>query len=159
MHNIGDRKDKDFVASDLDNLCALQLLFPAVTFCNHNRIKCGRLDHELKKADSTSSANETKKILEELWNQACVDLSPTTQGRTKRQSGPSDSNMLGAPHGDTPSYLESEYEFLAPFMTLSENERRSIGHDFDSFIKACTFRGKDCLNIRLSLHLTSALIY
>ena len=112
-----------------------------------------------KKADSSSSANETKEILEELWNQACVDLSPTKPGRTKRQSVPPDSNMLGAPHGDTPSYLESEYEFLAPFMTLSENERRSIGHDFDSFIKACTFRGKDCLDIRLSFKLTLAFIY
>ena len=132
-----------------------QLLFPAVTFCNHNRIKCGRLDHELKKADQNSSARETKKIFQELWTQACVDTGPAQQGnREKRESGPSDSNMMGDPDGATPSYLETEYEFLAPFMSLTENERRSIGHDFDSFIKSCTFRGKDCLDIRSDFNST-----
>ena len=74
--------------------------------------------------------------------------------RKKRESGPSDPNMMGDPSGATPSYLESEYKFLASFMSLSENERRSIGHDFDSLIKSCTFRGKDCLNIRSAFNWT-----
>ena len=119
-----------------------------MTFCNHNRIKCGRLDHERKKAGQNSSAKETKKLFDELWTLACVETSPPHPSRKKRETGPSDSNMMGAPTGDTPSYLESEYDFLDPFMSLTETERRSIGHDFDSFIKSCTFRGKDCLNIR-----------
>ena len=120
-----------------------------MTFCNHNRIKCGRLEHERNKAGQNASAdNETKKILKELWSQACDDAIPALPAREKRQAGPSDSDMMGDPPGDTPSYLETEYEFLAPFMSLTETERRSIGHDFDSFIKSCTFRGKDCLNIR-----------
>ena len=55
------------------------------------------------------------------------------------------------PPGETPDYLESEYTFLAEFMTLNETMRRSIGHQFDSFIKSCTFRGKDCLNTRSEL--------
>ena len=57
------------------------------------------------------------------------------------------------PPGDTPVYLESEYTFLAKFMTLNETMRRSIGHQFDSFIKSCTFRGKDCLNARSELRI------
>ena len=124
-----------------------QLLFPAVTFCNHNRIKCVRLDHERKKAGQNSH-NETKKILEILWQQACGGTSQASPAREKRETGSSDSDMMEDPTGDSPSYLETEYEFLAPFMSLTETERRSIGHDFDSFIKSCTFRGKDCLNIR-----------
>ena len=40
--------------------------------------------------------------------------------------------------------VANEWEFLRNFMTLNEKERILIGHDFDSFIKGCTFRGKDC---------------
>ena len=41
--------------------------------------------------------------------------------------------------------VANEFEFLRNFMTLNDLERMIIGQDFDSFIKGCTFRGKDCL--------------
>jgi hypothetical protein len=42
--------------------------------------------------------------------------------------------------------IANEWEFLRNFMTLNEQERILIGHDFHSFVKGCTFRGKDCLD-------------
>jgi hypothetical protein len=41
--------------------------------------------------------------------------------------------------------VADEWKFLRNFMTLNEQERILIGHDFKSFIKGCTFRGKDCM--------------
>ena len=43
------------------------------------------------------------------------------------------------------SYVAEEMDFLRIFMALNEEERILIGHNFTSFIKACTFRGNDCL--------------
>ena len=48
----------------------------------------------------------------------------------------------------TLSPLQREYIFLQNYMSLKESVRISIGHDFSSFIKNCTFRGKNCLNMR-----------
>ena len=44
-----------------------------------------------------------------------------------------------------PAAVANEMEFLRNFMALNEQERMLIGHDFKSFIKGCTFRGKNCL--------------
>ena len=51
-------------------------------------------------------------------------------------------------YGVQPAAVANEMEFLRNFMTLNEKERILIGHNFNSFIKRCTFRGKDCLNER-----------
>ena len=51
-------------------------------------------------------------------------------------------------YGVQPAAVANEFNFLRNFMTLNEKERILIGHDFSSFIKRCTFRGKDCLNER-----------
>ena len=48
-------------------------------------------------------------------------------------------------YGVQPAAVANEMEFLRNFMTLEEKERILIGHDFNSFIKGCTFRGKNCL--------------
>ena len=48
--------------------------------------------------------------------------------------------------GQQPSSVAEEMEFLRTFMSLDEKERQLIGHNFTSFIKGCTFRGRDCLN-------------
>ena len=48
-------------------------------------------------------------------------------------------------YGIQPAAVANEMEFLRNFMSLDENERILIGHDFKSFIKGCTFRGKNCL--------------
>ena len=39
-----------------------------------------------------------------------------------------------------------EMKFLKNFMTMNEEERKLIGHNFTSIFKACTFRGNDCLD-------------
>ena len=49
-------------------------------------------------------------------------------------------------YGSQPATVAQEMEFLTNFMTLNEQERMLIGHDFKSLIKSCTFRGKDCLD-------------
>ena len=119
-----------------------QLLFPAVTFCNQNRINCNKLNSTLNDVDNNLDKT-TLDTLKALMDQGCVDQSP--KKRRRRQTS---SDMMGPP-GATPSYLEAEYQFLDFFMSLNESVRRSIGHDFPTFIKSCTFRGKDCLNMRL----------
>ena len=48
-------------------------------------------------------------------------------------------------YGVQPAAVANEMEILRNFMTLEEKERILIGHDFNSFIKGCTFRGKNCL--------------
>ena len=136
------------------------LLFPAVTFCNQNRVNCDRVARKLQEIDQDSD-NETFTILQWIETKACTEPPlpppPVPPTRRKRQApdprlgpGPGLGESMGPP-GETPDYLESEYTFLAEFMTLNETMRRSIGHQFDSFIKSCTFRGKDCLNTRSEL--------
>ena len=48
--------------------------------------------------------------------------------------------------GDQPVFVAEEMGFLKTFMSLNEEERILIGHNFSSFIKGCTFRGRDCLD-------------
>ena len=43
-----------------------------------------------------------------------------------------------------PTSVAEEMEFVQVFMTLNEDERALIGHDFKDFIKECTFRGHIC---------------
>ena len=49
-------------------------------------------------------------------------------------------------YGAQPTSVAEEMEFLRTFMTLNEAERILIGHNYTSFIKGCTFRGRDCFN-------------
>ena len=48
--------------------------------------------------------------------------------------------------GNQPAIVANEYKFLRNYMALNDDERTIIGQDFDSFIKECSFRGKDCRN-------------
>ena len=41
-----------------------------------------------------------------------------------------------------------EMEFLALYMTLNEDIRKQIGHQFQDFIQDCTYRGTSCKNER-----------
>ena len=52
----------------------------------------------------------------------------------------------GGSYGTQPTSVAEEMEFLRTFMTLNEEERTLIGHNYTSFIKGCTFRGRDCFN-------------
>ena len=60
----------------------------------------------------------------------------------------SDTETLVEPvdYGKQTATVANEWKFLENFMTLNEEERILIGHDFESFIKSCTFRGKNCLD-------------
>ena len=56
-----------------------------------------------------------------------------------------DVNPDAVNYGVQPAAIANEMNFFSNFMSLTEQERILIGHEFSSFIKACTFRGKDCL--------------
>ena len=45
-----------------------------------------------------------------------------------------------------PAFLDTEYIFLQYFMSLEEEQRFKIGHNFSGLVKSCTFRGRDCNN-------------
>jgi hypothetical protein len=45
-----------------------------------------------------------------------------------------------------PVEVEAEWQFLNDYMSLNEKLRKMIGQPFDSFVKSCIFRGKDCLD-------------
>ena len=47
-----------------------------------------------------------------------------------------------------PPSVGKEMTFLKHFMAMNEGERKLIGHNFTSILKACTFRGKNCLEDR-----------
>ena len=40
--------------------------------------------------------------------------------------------------------VAEEMKFVRVFMSLSDDERQLIGHNFTSFIKACSYRGRTC---------------
>ena len=111
-----------------------KLLFPAVTFCNQNRVNCERVRSLLR------SGQEDQRL---TWieDNLCKD-----RNVWKKLDGAR--NHSGGPDGPTLSPLEREFIFLQNYMSLNESVRISIGHDFPSFMKNCTFRGKNCLNIR-----------
>ena len=108
-----------------------------MTFCNQNRVNCEKVWIELERDND----NLTQNILLWMMENVCRELSlgRSQSNRNKREST---ATM------ETPDYLESEYTFVKQYMSLFEDTRRSIGHDFDSMTKSCTFRGKNCLNIR-----------
>ena len=49
-----------------------------------------------------------------------------------------------------PTYLDTEYNFLQMYMSLEEEQRFRIGHNFSGLLKSCTFRGRDCNDERLA---------
>ena len=120
-----------------------------MTFCNQNRVNCARLTDQLEDQSDSHSAN----ILQWIRTTVCSAAPSPPNGRKRRQA-PAPGGQLGqmGPTGDTPDYLETEYTFLKQYMSLNRSIRSHIGHEFTSFIKSCTFRGKDCLNIRSSPH-------
>ena len=52
---------------------------------------------------------------------------------------------LSEEKGGQPPSVGKEMKFLKNFMTMNEEERKLIGHNFTSIFKSCTFRGNDCL--------------
>ena len=57
-----------------------------------------------------------------------------------------DDNYKAVDYGIQTESVANEFEFLRNFMSLNDQERIIIGHDFDSFIQSCTFRGKNCMD-------------
>ena len=56
--------------------------------------------------------------------------------------GPTGTEGLGA----APESVNAENLFLYYYMNMDAQDRMMIGHQFDDTIKACSFRGKDCLS-------------
>ena len=138
-----------------------------MTICNSNRISCERLktvfDHWDKDKDN-ESYNKLKEIVclnvcplsfsetrlkEEL---KCNEITTVSDSRKKRSPTGGPAGPGQAPPDDglggMPTLLKAQYQFLALYMGLNERTRVAIGHQFDDFIKECTFLGSDCLNIR-----------
>ena len=110
-----------------------KLPFPAVTFCNQNRVNCERLRSLLK--------TDQDQRLSWIEDNLCKDRKVwKTLNGSRHHSG--------GPDGHTLSPLQREFLFLQNYMSLNESARISIGHDFPSFMKNCTFRGNNCLNMR-----------
>ena len=138
-----------------------QLTFPAVTLCNYNRINCDQLLATIEEID-TNSDKETYQSLIQLRSksgcpaQTAQNSAPTndnsaTGGRRKRAASaaaPSSDQTTEVRIGEMPDFLSAEYEFLEVYMALNESLRHKIGHQFDGFIKECTFRGMDCLDTK-----------
>ena len=61
------------------------------------------------------------------------------------QEGNKDGGPPPGDYGEQTGAVKLENEFVMQYMGLSEMVRKMIGHDFDDFIKMCTFRGSTCL--------------
>ena len=106
-----------------------KLMFPAVTFCNQNRVNCERLRSRLETGQDLDQ--------DEIQKLSWIEDNLCSSG-----------NHSGEPDGPTLSPIQREFIFLQNYMGLNESARISIGHDFPSFIKNCTFKGKNCGNMR-----------
>ena len=63
-----------------------------------------------------------------------------------QHGGDGQNNPSPGAYGEQSQAAKDEAEFVMQYMTLSETIRKMIGHDFESFLKMCTFRGSDCLD-------------
>ena len=107
-----------------------------MTFCNQNRVNCDRVRSLLE----TGQDQEEITRLRWIETNICNDQTIWDMLHVSKQ------NSEGPDATLTP--LQIEFMFLQNYMSLKESVRISIGHDFSSFIKICTFRGKNCLNMR-----------
>ena len=125
-----------------------------MTICNSNRISCERFKTVYDQWNVSDTDTYSK-----LHSIACLNVCPLSidvkqlscpppgVSRKKRSSSdeqPPPPNGLGG----MPANLKAQYEFLALYMGLNERVRLTIGHQFEDFIKECTFLGSDCLDIR-----------
>ena len=146
------------------------MTFPAVTICNSNRISCSRFKIAYDHWEKAEVNDDNKETFEKLYKIACLNVcpnsidveqlscpSPSTNTEEKRKkrspgSGPPEGPAPPGPAlGEIPPNMKAQYEFLQLYMSLNEKVRLSIGHQFEDFIKECTFLGSDCLNVRLSI--------
>ena len=63
-----------------------------------------------------------------------------------QHGGQGQNNPQPGAYGEQSQAAKDEAEFVMQYMTLSETIRKMIGHNFESFLKMCTFRGSDCLD-------------
>ena len=147
--------------------------FPSVTVCNQNRVDCTRVMELIDLCDQTPdncsiSRPQALDTIKKIKADACPDPQPAAaapapapvpapapspappppSGRKKRQTQPPAGQHKPRQDemGEVPADIESEYKFLKDFMTLDEAERQLIGHEFDDFVKSCTFRERSCLD-------------
>ena len=117
----------------------LQVYFPSVTVCNQNRVDCSALSSTISSCtnDVQSCGGQVQfDSLNVLYNDSCDATGPSASTIT------ASTNEMGG----KPPTVEAEQRFLFYFMSLNEDIRKTIGHDFTTFIKSCTFGGYDCLS-------------
>jgi hypothetical protein len=150
-----------------------QIEFPAVTVCNQNRVNCLTLDEVITNCNCSTNVditpcNDTEALnFMKGLNDHCPK--PTVETKTKRKKRNSDTDINQhlrqrrqepqgsdggsvnsgqqetlSMQGDQPQSQQTENEFLRMFMSLSLEDRILIGHNLSSFIKGCTFKGREC---------------
>ena len=55
-----------------------------------------------------------------------------------------------------PDGIDTENTFLFFYMSLSESVRMRVGHQMDSLVVACSFRGRDCNNVSNFFNISGA---
>ena len=124
----------------LETIKKFQLVFPAVTICNLNRVSCSQLKKTIEEWD----INEDKVSFDALLGIKTLSDCPDIIEPTAATSTTSEIQTSTEMDGD----IQNEFSFLSYYMTLNESTRLMIGHQFDDFVKKCTFSGSNCLNIR-----------
>ena len=135
------------------------VFFPAVTICNQNRINCCNLVHTMGACRANysycgfkSNKDEQFQLLDTMMKECTTEEPILEVKRTKRESNNKPKAASSRPdYGVQTTEVKEAEEFLMKYMGLSENVRQLIGHDFNDFIKMCTFRGSTCLESKLFL--------
>ena len=131
-----------------------------MTICNSNRVSCSQLKATYEDWDVENDRDTFDKLTALKTLSKCPDINEptadtTTTAPTATAAGSRKRRSIAALQkglGDTPDFLKTEYKFLHAYMGLNESIRLKIGHQFNDFIKKCTFSGSDCLNIRYLYH-------
>ena len=132
-------------------LSFFQLFFPAITLCNHNRIKCSNLANRIKNCTADEEAVCSKLIsLNDIACKEIKEANSTTKKRKKRAALTTNDEKGFCDTCSMPNSLKTDFEFLEKYMSIRKKERITIGHGFSDMVKECTFRGRDCLEERFS---------
>ena len=113
--------------------------FPAVTFCNHNRVNCDALNDKMNNITVDDEYFNNLNLINEM---ACKRPAK----RKKRQTVVANAGKENT--RPVPEILNQEYNFLQLYMSMEEGDRAEIGHSFSGLIKSCLFRGRECDDIR-----------
>lgn len=129
-----------------------QILFPAITVCNQNRVDCTVLNNTIGDCNRTIAGDDTDcpfkadntilSTLENMNKAYCQKQKPPEGGKGKDKGSGGNEQDPRPPSAD----FLAESKFLNSYMALNESIRKVIGHSFENFVKDCTFAGISCYN-------------